>query len=60
MEWFNIQKDGYPNTDQRVLTYSEVHEGRPDLAYRILDGQFIKICTDVTHWTYLRPPNKDK
>ena len=29
---------------------------KPELAYRILDSQFIKICSDVTHWMYLEPP----
>lgn len=55
MKWFNIYKDGTPNRDRRILTYSERHENNPELAYRILDGQFVPLCKDITHYMYLRP-----
>ena len=56
MKWLSVYKDGTPNRDERILTFSEVYRNQPELAYRILDGQFIKICSDVTHYMYLRPP----
>ncbi len=60
MKWLNIHKDGTPNRGQRVLTYSEGYRGNPELAFRILDGQFVKTCSDVTHYMYLREPEHDK
>ena len=59
MKWFSIYKNGTPNRDQRVLTYSETYKDQPELAYRILDGQFVRICTDVTHYMYLRSPEEE-
>ena len=56
MKWFNIYKDGTPNRGERVLTYSECYKNSPELAFRILDSQFVKLCSDVTHYTYLRKP----
>lgn len=56
MKWLSIHKDGRPNRDQVVLAYSEAYKEDPRLAYRILDGQFVKICTGVTHYAYLKPP----
>jgi len=57
MKWLSIYKDGTPKTNQRVLTYSECYAGKPELAFRILDGQFVRLCTDVTHYSYLREPD---
>ena len=56
MEWLSIYKDGTPNKGQRVLTYSEIYQDTPEMAYRILDGQFVRLCREVTHYMYLRPP----
>ena len=56
MKWLNIRKDGTPNRDERVLTYSPVYQNEPQLAYRILDGQFVRMCSEITHYIYLRPP----
>ena len=57
MKWFSIYKDGQPNNDQRVLTYSECYKGRPELAFRLIGGQFVRLCTEVTHYSYLREPD---
>lgn len=56
MNWLSIYKDGTPNVDQRVLTYSEVYKGKPELAFRIMDGQFVRMCREITHYVYLREP----
>jgi len=60
MKWFSIYRDGTPNRDRRVLTYSEVYKDSPTLAFRILDGQFVRLCTEVTHYSYLIPPEEEK
>jgi len=56
MKWFSVYKDGMPGRDQRVLAYSETYRDQPELAFRILDGQFVRICAEVTHYLYLKPP----
>lgn len=60
MHWFSIYKDGTPNANQRVLTYSECYEGKPELAFRIMGGQFVRLCNEVTHYMYLREPYNQK
>ena len=60
MKWLSIYKDGTPNSDERVLTYSACYSGKPELAFRIIDGQFIRFCTDVTHYIYLREPDNQE
>ena len=59
MKWFSIYKDGQPNSDQRVLTYSIIYKGEPELAYRLMDGQFTRACREVTHYMYLEEPEDD-
>lgn len=58
MKWFSIYKDGTPNRDQRVLAYSETYRDKPELAFRILEGQFVPMCSEVTHYAYLTQPIK--
>jgi len=55
MEWLNI-KDGQPDNNQRVLTYSECYKDRPELAFRIVDSQFVRFCREITHYCYLQAP----
>lgn len=58
LEWKNIKKDGYPLlSGQRVLTYSMIHDDNPNMAFRILDSNFVVTCSDVTDWAYLKRPN---
>ncbi len=56
MNWLSIYKNGLPNRDQRVLTYSGKYKDIPEMAYRILEGKFVPMCGDVTHYALLRPP----
>jgi len=58
MKWFSVYKDSTPNRGQRVLTFSEIYRDNPILAYHLMDGEFVKICSDVTHYTYLQPLKK--
>jgi len=55
MKWYSVEKHGLPD-DVRVLTYSMTYDGKPEMAYRLLDGQFVRICSEVTHYMYLEPP----
>lgn len=51
-----------PDKDKRVICYSPVYESETnnqEMLFRIMAGNFVKICTEVTHWSYLEPP-KDK
>jgi hypothetical protein len=60
MKWLSIYKDGQPNSDQRVLTYSECYKGKPELAFRVIDGQFVRLCSEVTHYCYLQEPDNQE
>ena len=56
MKWLDICKDGQPNSNQRILTYSECYRDKPELAFRIIDSQFIQLCREITHYCYLQAP----
>jgi len=56
MNWKSISKDGYPEIGKRVLTYSALYGDDDVNTYRLIDAQFVKICTDITHWSYLEKP----
>lgn len=57
INWISIKENGYPkDIDKRVLTYSETYVNDPIMAYRILDSQFLKICSDITHYAFLEKP----
>lgn len=51
MKWLNIHKDGPPDRDRQVLTYSEIYR-----EYQVLDVAIISLCASVTHYAYLIPP----
>ena len=59
MKWFSIYKDGHPISEKKVLTFSEIHRRNQDLAYRLMDGQFTRLCNEVTHYAYLEEPEED-
>jgi len=56
----SIYKDGMPDSDRRVLAYSSEYTGDPTLEYRILDGQFVPRCYDITHYVYVHPPKQSE
>ena len=56
MRWYKVERDGYPEKGMRVLTYSEAYKGRNNKPFRIMNGQFVKMCLDVTHWCYIYEP----
>jgi hypothetical protein len=60
--WLNI-KNCLPTLqdikdNKLILTYSPAYEDEQDV-YRLVSAQFVKKCTDVTHWTYLKPPKEN-
>ena len=55
MEWKNIIKDGYPDSNKRILIYSDIYKDEIRM-FRIIDSQFINICNETTHWSYLEKP----
>ena len=57
MDWISINEHGLPKSGVRVLTYSEGYDDQPEMAFRILDSQFVKMCIEVTHYMYLKKPN---
>ena len=58
MKWMSVKEDGMPLFGCRVLTYSIEYSKKPELAFRILDSQFIKLCSEVTHYAYLDAPKE--
>lgn len=53
IEWIEI-KDRLPNNKDRVLVFSPVFEwGHPN-RYRVMEGQFVRICTEATKWISLK------
>jgi len=59
-------KDDYPYpgspelSGERIITYSEIYKDKPEMAFRIIDGQFLNICNEVTFWAYLNEPKPEK
>lgn len=49
-------KEQLPPTGVIILVFSpEYKEGDP-MRFRIIESQFLRICIDVTHWSYLIEP----
>ena len=47
--WHSV-KDKLPKRGTRVLTFSPCYEVGSEMRIRMMDGQFVKLCTDVTKW----------
>jgi hypothetical protein len=61
-EWISVKKK-LPSiadikADRRLLTYSPCYKREGD-KYRLIDAQFVHICTDATHWAYLSSPEEE-
>jgi hypothetical protein len=57
IDWIDKEKD-VPQKGERVLTYSPCYKTNSDesMLYRLMDAQFVRISTDVTHWARVLPP----
>ena len=42
-----------------ILTYTPGYEDESK-TYRLVSAQFVKKCSDVTHWSYLEPPKVEE
>jgi CRISPR/Cas system CMR-associated protein Cmr1 (group 7 of RAMP superfamily) len=56
MKWIKISDNKCYKAYKRVLTYSPKYGYDVVMTYRILDGQFVDMCKDVTHWMPLHEP----
>lgn len=52
--WTN-SKDDLPKTGQRVLVFSPQYKEH-SMRFRIMDGEFLRFCTDSTCWAQLNDP----
>jgi hypothetical protein len=46
--WISV-KDKLPE-NERVMTLSPAYAEGEHMRHRIMDGQFVKVCHDVSHW----------
>ena len=60
MKWFSKNKDKLPeNGDERVIVFSPIYPIGHNMKFRIIQAQFIKICTNVTQWAYISELEKE-
>ena len=59
MNWIAITERLPTRQDGRVLTYSPAYlDSRdPTMLYRLMDAEFVRISTEVTHWCIPTPPS---
>ena len=57
-EWISVE-DGYPQNNERVLTYSPVYKDvNNEMLFRMMSGDVVKFCSDVKYWTIPEPPSE--
>lgn len=49
------RNDEMPERGERVIAFSPVYPKGHEMRFRILDGQFIRITTEVEYWAYCEP-----
>lgn len=49
------RNDEMPERGERVIAFSPVYPRGHEMRFRILDGQFIRITTEVEYWAYCEP-----
>lgn len=54
MRWHK-REDGIPGEDEnrQVLTFSPAYPQGDPMRYRFMGGQFVGMCKEVTHWSYV-------
>ena len=58
--WVEIKEGCEMPEDERVLCFSPSYSSDDPMRFRVLDAQFLKIASDVTHWSpLLSPPTKN-
>jgi len=48
-----VTRETLPEDGRRVLTLSTVYPRGDGLRHRIMDSQFVRICSEVDFWAYL-------
>lgn len=54
--WSKNTPNNQPLDKERVLVYSPVYPLNDPMRLRIMEGQFVRICTDATYWAYIEEP----
>ena len=59
LNWIEIvDRDALKNIKGvRVLVFSPVYPEGHEMRYRLMDGQFVRISTEATHYAHLTPPD---
>ena len=52
------RNDYMPNNDERVLTFSSCF--KDEYRYRVMEGRFVRLCTEVDWWIYLHKLGGEK
>lgn len=58
-----MRSDRLPPDGLRVLTYSPIYDvdgGDPTMAYRLMDSQFVRVCSEVEQWMVPQALPSDK
>lgn len=62
MNWIK-RKDQLPKGNEQVLTYSPCYSKKNDPhgrgPYRVMKAGYVRISSDVSHWTYPTLPIED-
>lgn len=59
MNWIDVNDEMPLESDIYVLACSPCYEEirtNHEMTFRIMNGQFVGICTEVTHWARLVAP----
>ena len=56
MEWYS-KNNAMPADDWRIITFSPVYPKGHEMRIRVMQGQFVKYCSDVTHWAIPNEPS---
>lgn len=58
LKWVKVI-DLLPKSGKRVLIFSPCYNKDNPMRIRIVDADFVKICTDATHWAYIPEPESE-
>ena len=57
-EWISVE-DRLPECIDGVLIFSPEYHTNNVMRVRIVEGQFVRMCTDATHWMPLPEPPEE-
>lgn len=56
------REDQLPRGNRQVLTFTPCHTAENDPGgrgpFRIMNAQYVRVSTDVSHWTYIEVPDE--